>query len=285
MMSSSLNITGKVEPEIVEIFQTVSAVVNELQMPYVVVGATARDLVLHYGHGAKIERATGDIDFAMEVSDWMAFDVLKCKLIEQRFRETRRQHRLIGPNDTIVDIVPFGAIEVGDATINWPPNGDVTMNVLGFREACDNAEWVCIQEKPELNIPVATPVGMVLLKLIAWTDRARELRKKDATDIAYLFSTYEKIPEVLDALYDESNAEVMETYEWDITQAAAYMLGQHAKNIAQANTRREVAKLAGGELGELNLERLAEEMCEHINVQFARNQQLLTAFIAGFNQQ
>jgi len=41
-------------------------------MPYVVVGATARDLVLHYGHGAAIRRATQDVDFAIEVPDWPA---------------------------------------------------------------------------------------------------------------------------------------------------------------------------------------------------------------------
>ncbi len=51
------------------------------------------------------------------------------------------------------------------------------MKVLGFQEACDNAEWVRIQENPELDVPVATPAGMSLLKIIAWTDRAGDLRR------------------------------------------------------------------------------------------------------------
>ncbi len=37
-----------------------------------------------------------------------------------------------------------------------------------------------------------------------------------------------------------------------------------------------------GELGALNLERLVEEMCEYIDIQYDRNQQLLSAFMAGF---
>ena len=37
-----------------------------------VVGALARDLWLHYGHGVKIERATEDVDLALAV-DWQGF--------------------------------------------------------------------------------------------------------------------------------------------------------------------------------------------------------------------
>ncbi len=74
----------------------------------------------------------------------------------------------------------------------------------------------------------------------------------------------------------------METYDWDVTLAAAHLLGQHAKGIAQANTLREIGRLANGELGESNLERLAEEMCENIDLQHDRNRQLLSAFMAGF---
>jgi len=37
----------------------------------------ARDLVLHYLHGAEIQRATMDIDFAIEVPDWSAFNTIK----------------------------------------------------------------------------------------------------------------------------------------------------------------------------------------------------------------
>ena len=156
------------------------------------------------------------------------------------------------------------------------------MNVLGFQEACDAAEWVRVQDEPELDVPVATPAGMVLLKIIAWTDRGSDVRKKDAMDIAYLLTTYEAIPEVVDALYADNNTHIMERYGWDITQAAAHLLGQHARNIAQANTRGEIVRLANGGSGTLNLERLAEEMCEHIEVQYDRNQHLLSSFMAGF---
>lgn len=284
MTSALLNIAGKINSQTVAIFETVSRVIADLDMPYVVVGATARDLVLHYGHGARIQRATHDVDFAIEVPSWAAFNVLKDRLCKQGFKTTKAPHRLISPMNIVVDIVPFGHIEDEQASIVWPPEGEFIMNVLGFQDACDSAEWVRIQDEPELDVPVATPAGMALLKIIAWTDRARDLRRKDAMDIAYLLSTYEAIQDVIDILYDGDNTQIMETYGWDLTQAAAYMLGQHAKSIAQVNTRREIARFANGEMGELNLERLAEEMCEHFDIQYDRNQQLLSAFMAGFSQ-
>jgi len=285
MTSALLNIAGKIDPQTVALFETVSRAIVDMDMSYVVVGAAARDLVLHYGHGAKIQRATHDVDFAIEVPSWAAFDALTDRLCEQGFKTTHAQHRLISPLDAVVDIVPFGQVEDERAFIVWPPKGEIKMNVLGFQEACDNAEWVRIQDAPELDVPVATPAGMVLLKIIAWTDQAKDLRRKDAMDIAYLLSAYEVVQDVVNVLYNGENTQIMESYDWDIRQASAYLLGQHAKSIAQANTRRQIAGLANGELDELNLDRLVEEMCEHINTQYDRNQQLLTAFMTGFNQQ
>ena len=58
MTSTLLNIAGKIDPQTVALFETVSSAIADLDMPYVVVGATARDLVLHYGHGARVQRAT-----------------------------------------------------------------------------------------------------------------------------------------------------------------------------------------------------------------------------------
>jgi len=281
MMSTLLNISGKIDPRISEVFNSIDRILTELKMQYIVVGATARDLVLHHVHGARIQRATDDVDFAIEVSDWNAFEILKMKLIERGFRETKAQHRLISPANMVIDIVPFGDIEDKQSLIAWPPKGEVIMNVLGFKEACDNAEWVRIQEDPILDIPVVTPVGMALLKIISWTDRARDLRDKDAKDIAYLLSTYELIPEVKNSLYTDTK--IIEKYDWDITQAAACLLGCRARNIAKENTVKMINALVEEEIDKLNLELLAEEMCIHIDNEFERKHQLLFAFIDGFN--
>lgn len=281
MTSTLLNISGKVDPRICEVFDSVNSVLSELKIPYIVVGATARDLVLHHGHGAKIQRATDDVDFAIEVPDWSAFTIIKSTLCEKGFRETKAQHRLLSPAEMAVDIVPFGDVEDEEYSIAWPPKGEMIMNVLGFKEACDNAEWLRIQEEPVLDMPVATPVGMSLLKIISWADRAIELRNKDAKDIAYLLSTYELIPEVKDTLYSEE--QILETYDWDVMQAGACLLGRRARDIAKEETVRMIDALRQEELPGLHLDLLTEEMCIHIENEFERKNLLLSAYFDGFN--
>ncbi len=276
-----LNIAGKIEAGIVAVIACVHQASADTSIPYVIVGATARDLILHYGHGAEVQRATRDIDFAIQVKNWSAFEALQVRLGELGFTPTKAAHRLLGPERTVVDIVPCGGIEDDAARIAWPPEGEVVMNVLGFQEACAHAEWVRINEEPDLAVPVATPIGMILLKLIAWAERSRDIRKRDALDIAYLLSNYEKIPEVRDSLF-ETEAAIMEACDWDITLASAQLLGQRANAIAQPGTRRVIVQIAAGAAERPSLERLMEEMCTHVELEYERHRSLLAAFFRGF---
>lgn len=282
MMNTLLNIAGKIDASAVGVYEQVSQVAEGLNIPYVVVGASARDIVLHYAHGANIERATMDIDFGVQVSDWDSFMLVRQELLKVGFRETQRKHRLISVSGIQIDIVPFGHVQDENANIKWPPKGDVVMNVMGFQEAYDHADIIRINNEPEIDVRVATPIGMILLKLIAWTDRDRVLRRKDATDIAYLLSTYEKIPSVMGVLY-EDKIKVTEKYDWDISQSSAHLLGEHSCAISQQATKQVIMKLFQGELKASNIEILTEEMCKNIEDQYERNRQLLAAFFSGFN--
>ena len=53
-----------------------------------VVGALARDLLLHHVHGCKIERATTDVDFALAVSSWEQFSRTRDALIARGYSGT-----------------------------------------------------------------------------------------------------------------------------------------------------------------------------------------------------
>ncbi len=280
MSNSLLNISGKIDADTVAIYVSVSDAANRLGIPFVVVGASARDLVLHYGHSARVQRATADVDFGIQVPDWSAFESLKDSLLDKGFNKTRTQHRLKSPGNVPVDIVPFGQVEDEKSNIVWPPDGDWVMNVLGFQEVCNNAELVRIQDNPPVDIPVASPNGMAILKLIAWKDRTAHRRGKDAKDLLYLFTTYEKIPAVNNRLYE--NQDLMQRYDHDIEFASAYQLGVDAEAIAEDRTRNAIASLLKGEHRFLSMEVLIEEMCEQIDQEFERNEKLTNAFIDGF---
>ena len=58
MTNTLLNISGKIDLGTVALYKMVSNATAQLAIPFVVVGVSARDIVLHYGHGARIQRAT-----------------------------------------------------------------------------------------------------------------------------------------------------------------------------------------------------------------------------------
>lgn len=280
MTSTSLNIAGKIDPATVEVLELVEQIARGLSLPYVVIGATARDLILHHHYGAKIQRATQDVDFAIQVADWPAFEALRQALLERGYRDTKRMHRLISPANGVVDIVPFGEIEEDGSKIAWPPAGEIQMTVLGLAEALETAVRVRLSADTNLTVPVATPVGLIVLKLIAWTERPAELRVKDATDIAYIVESYERLPAVQEECYDD--VELMKAHGWDIALAAAEMLGRHAGPVLRSETAALLERLIDEGVGKLDLERLVEESCTHMETQFERHQSLLDAFVKGF---
>lgn len=282
MSNTLLNISGKIDSATVTLYQRVSEAAGNLDMPFVVVGASARDIVLHYGHNAKIQRATTDVDFGIQVPDWSAFEALKQSLLGGGFKATPTQHRVISPDNVEVDIVPFGQVEDEDSNIAWPPDGDWVMSVLGFQEACDNAEIVRIQDEPPVDIPVATPEGMAILKLIAWSDRVAYMRSKDAKDLLYLFTTYHKIPAISNILYEDQ--ELMESYDWDIELASAHQLGVQAKEISGKEAYDAMVNLFDDKHATLSVETLVEEMCEQIDHEYERNEALMNAFFSGFSK-
>src|SRR3989344_1943591 len=51
-------------------------------LPFFITGATARDLILQYGFGIDTGRETRDVDFAIQVETWEAFEQVRSHLIE-----------------------------------------------------------------------------------------------------------------------------------------------------------------------------------------------------------
>lgn len=64
-----------------EIIGDIAGVAEPLGIALLIVGAFARDLHLLYGHGIETLRQTEDLDFALAVPDWSAFDALQERLI------------------------------------------------------------------------------------------------------------------------------------------------------------------------------------------------------------
>jgi predicted nucleotidyltransferase len=95
----------------------------------------------------------------------------------------RQRHRF---GTLLIDIVPFGALADEYRRISWPPEHEVFMSIVGFKEAYECSITVRLSSDPELNVKVPTLPGLALMKIISWHDKYPE-RRKDAEDLGKRF--------------------------------------------------------------------------------------------------
>ena len=94
MKESLLDLSGKTKGFEVELFETVAEVAESLSIPFFVVGAMARDIILTQGYGIETGRATQDIDLGVQVSDWDGYERLRVGLIATgKFRRDKISRR------------------------------------------------------------------------------------------------------------------------------------------------------------------------------------------------
>jgi predicted nucleotidyltransferase len=207
------------------------------------VGATARIVLIEHVFGLRTGRATKDVDFAFAMDTWEQFDTLKQHLVDVHgFSADNRvlqklYYRADGAAYGIpVDLVPFGALGGEREEIAWPPEMAVVMNVAGFADALKSA--VEVEIAPGIRIAIASLPAIAVLKLFAWLDRRRET-PKDAGDLTALLHLYFEIdPERVYTI-----PEVLESVGYDIELGGAWLLGNDARKLALATTTEKLTAL------------------------------------------
>jgi predicted nucleotidyltransferase len=76
MKRNLLDLSGKIDRVRLLAFEKVSKVANSLGVPFFIIGAAARDLILMNGHNIPTIRATLDIDFGVQVPSWDQYSKL-----------------------------------------------------------------------------------------------------------------------------------------------------------------------------------------------------------------
>ena len=196
---------------------------------WLLVGAMARDLVLHYGHGIRVHRATEDVDLAMAVQDWEEYATVRRQMLESGLFTAPSQefHRLRFREAIRLDIVPFGGVEQADRSIAWPPNAEPRMTVTGFTEAFENAQVILLPGN--IDIAVVNLPMLVLLKIIAWHDRKHRRPGVDASDTLLLLSNYLECGNRQRLFSD--HADLLDNPSFDYEVAGAVMAGRDLKNL------------------------------------------------------
>lgn len=235
MSSSSSPYTvpeGRTVPEpILHILAVVHRVATEQECPHVVVGATARDLLLFHVFGIPASRATRDVDFAIAVESWDKFHRMRNALLAtEEFVPSKVEHRLFfRATDIPIDLIPFGGVAEDD-TITWPPEKDTVMTVAGFEDAM--AASIQVQVSTNLTVPVVSLAALAILKIFAWEDR--KTTDKDALDLYRVISTYTDAGNE-DRLYDPGSPH-MEKFNYDPESAGAALAGEDSRMLSSAAT-------------------------------------------------
>jgi predicted nucleotidyltransferase len=223
---------------LIMLIRTLDQVAMQLGIPYFVIGATARDILIEHVHGLETTRATRDIDFAVAVSSWEAFDRLKEQLIETgEFQSGGQSHRLTfgeGKGAYPLDLVPFEGVE-RHGEIAWPPDGDFVMNVAGYTDACDSA--LDVEIAPGFTVKIVSLPAMTILKILAWNDRPE--RDKHASDVLLILRHYHQAGQ-FDRLYEDDNIALLEKHGYDLELAGAALLGCDARRDVAKETRAQV---------------------------------------------
>lgn len=212
----------RIEPEEVGYLSEALAVLQracrEAGVPFFVVGAAARDILLEHVHEVPPFRRTGDVDIAVAVASWAEYEGLIGRLVRGYGFQKGREAQRVTRRGLIVDMVPFGALADEGREVEWPGRGQ-SMSVLGYPEAFDAAVAVRISDGAPFR--VASLPGNVVLKLVAWGENPHQ-RKKDPIDICAIMMGYEHA--VGDRLYTEHN-DLLEGID-EVRVACARILGR-----------------------------------------------------------
>jgi len=223
-----MSLDFSVKPELRGLARVVSAlqaVATPLGVEFFLMGAAARDLMLQYAHGIETQRATEDVDFAVMVQDWNAYDALRTALIgsgEFSARSGPATHRLRHMSGLPLDIVPFGGVERPDRTFAWPPDHSTVFDCFGVNEAF--AASVMVRLPDAVHVRVAPIPAQAVLKISAWQDRKHTHPGRDAQDLLLFLSRYMDCGNLDRAA--SGHRDLLEADDFDYVQAGVRLLAR-----------------------------------------------------------
>jgi predicted nucleotidyltransferase len=247
----------KLSSEILEVIETMDLVFKTEKINYFIIGAMARDILLKQVF--KIDEnslVTQDVDFGISIADWENYSEIEKILCENDFsKDAKLKQRFIFKNGFPIDIIPFGKIAI-ENTIIWQPDNSKTMSVAGYEEAFKTAMEFSVKDSI-VKIKIASLVGLVILKLISWSERYPE-RKKDAYDLRIILKNYISANNS-ERLYAE-DSDLMKKKDFDYDLSGARLLGRDIGKICNKATLVKIKEILEIEMEGQFQDRLALSM-------------------------
>ncbi|MDO6438767.1 hypothetical protein Q4534_15190 [Cyclobacterium sp. 1_MG-2023] len=265
-------------PHFSEVFHLIDEVMEQFGVPYYLIGANAIALEL-LKDGFKPSRGTKDIDFAIMLSSMKEYEEIGEALKIKGFRKAKEPWTYYFEKDNVViDLLPLGQIQENDTEDFNKRYSD--LHILGFQEVLESPSSIRIENK-WVNVPPLA--GMILLKLIAWSDRPEE-RDNDLGDILKIITHFYDIE--FDKI-TKKHYDTMITDDFDERVIAAEVLGREAreylKKSKQFNDR--IQKVVAENLTEVHLSGIAKEWSRQSEDDVEYTFSLLKAFQKGITKE
>jgi len=249
----------KVDEALFEVLVVFAEAAAAVRAPWLMIGATARIILLERVYNWPQGLATNDVDFGVQIRDWDHYQQLCDFIIKNDIFETERTpvKRFRTKRDMVFDLVPYGGVEDDKKQVFWPPDNDDVMTVRGFDGAANNAVNVIVNES--LTVPIVSPVGLCALKLFAWDERHAQHPDRDAQDIAYLLNNIESLYSS-EMLFND-NLEAIEIADYHIQSAGFYQLGCDVRGLLSKEDLSFLTRMLSGEV-EKNVD---SELCRELH--------------------
>jgi len=221
MSESSQNYKNLAIPFFREVFDLIDDVLKNKGIPYYLIGVSAIALEM-LKKGIKPARGTKDIDFAIMISTLQQFEEVVNDLEKAGFNKVEAPWTLVHSEyEVVIDLLPFGEIEENN-TVGF--NERYTdLHVLGFKEVMKDSREYDIEDRVVHVPPIP---GMVILKLVAWSDRPED-RGNDPYDILRVIEHYNDLEFETNML--EHYDLIPEEVDFDSRIFSARILGRKAK--------------------------------------------------------
>jgi len=274
-MTTSLDVSRKLDQISMDLLLAVDSTAATLGVTYCIIGAFARDVVLGLCFGIDTGEATRDIDFGLMMDDWAQFDDLRARLIARKeFAEHRGiPHRLTFRGVRQLDLMPFGGVERKPGEIAWPPEFATVMSTLGLRQAYSRALPITIAKGR--SVPFVSPAALMLLKLIAWSERGSAVDRRDARDLGLLLKTYLRAGNE-ERLYGELVA-LLDEPDFDYDAAGARILGRDLAGVAGREARARLEQILEQGMDSAR----GEQLLRALPLRYEEARRLLEALLTG----
>jgi predicted nucleotidyltransferase len=124
------DISKKIDNHTLHLLTAINNKADSLGIQYFIIGAVARDMLMHYVFNMPIERKTNDIDFSIKIKSWQEFNsFIQALNSDGLIESTNILHRYLFDKKSLIDIIPFGEIAGDQNEITFPDSADSKMTV------------------------------------------------------------------------------------------------------------------------------------------------------------